>query len=63
MTELKPGKLYPSNVFAFGKHCNYFASHTINMQRFTGLNIRRFSPMKFFAGRPFAVPWPAVFIV
>ena len=43
-------KALPLKHFAFGKHRNYFASYTINVQRFPWLNIRSFSPMKFFAG-------------
>ena len=46
MTELKPGKLYPSNVLPL--HCKYYNYVLcINVQRFARLNIRSFSPMKF----------------
>ena len=51
MTELKPQKLYPSNVLPLVNIVTtLLAIATINVQRFAGLNIRSFSPMKFFTG-------------
>ena len=35
---------------------------TIDVERFAGLNIRGFSPMKFFGENTFAMYWPVVFI-
>ena len=37
--------------------------YTVNVERFTGLNIHGFSPMRSFVGNTFVVHWPAVFII
>ena len=46
-------------------YTSYFillTSYTVNLERFAGLNICSFNPIKYFANT-FVVPWPAVFII
>ena len=38
---------YPSTRLSKYSNCTVNSSNTVNMERFTGLNIRSFSPVKF----------------
>ena len=51
--------------YLHGLFCHPTTYYIVNRERFAGLNIHGFSPMKFFmdSENTFTVPWLAVFII